>query len=59
MQPLGRVSQADAPSVGRGLARNAPMMGDNPCMDPKTIKIVALVLIVCLVGMTFLGLLFF
>jgi hypothetical protein len=36
-----------------------PPVGDDSCMDPKTVKIVALVLIVCLVGMTFLGMLFF
>jgi len=34
-------------------------VGDDVDMDPKFVKIVALVLVVCLVGMTFLGLLFF
>jgi hypothetical protein len=37
----------------------SPELGDDSCMDPKTVKIIALVLIVCLVGMTFLGLIFF
>jgi hypothetical protein len=30
-------------------------VGDDVAMDPKTMKIVALVLIVCLVGMVFIG----
>jgi phage shock protein PspC (stress-responsive transcriptional regulator) len=34
-------------------------MGDDWSMDPKTVKIVSVVLIVCLIGATFVGVLFF
>jgi hypothetical protein len=44
---------------GRACAGSARLVGDDGHMDPKFVKIVALVLVVCLVGMTFLGLLFF
>jgi hypothetical protein len=30
-------------------------VGDDGRMDPKTVKIIALVLIICLVGMVFIG----
>ncbi len=30
-------------------------MGDDGAMDPKNVKIVAVVLIACLVGMVFIG----
>jgi hypothetical protein len=39
--------------------RNTGSVGDDVSMDPKIVKTIALVLVVCLVGMTFLGLLFF
>ncbi len=34
-------------------------MGDDSSMDQQTVKIVAVVLIVCLIGATFVGVLFF
>jgi hypothetical protein len=48
-----------APATDRSVAQESSAVGDDGPMDPKIVKIIALVLVFCLVGMTFLGLLFF
>jgi hypothetical protein len=41
--------------VGPTFAGFAPAMGDDGRMDQKNVKIIAVLLIVCLIGMVFIG----
>jgi hypothetical protein len=42
-----------------GLPGKSSPVGDDGPMDPQIVKIIAVVLILCLIGATFVGLLFF
>ncbi len=56
------VSVAAAPAHARTTARlpgKSCPVGDDGAMDPQIVKIIAVVLIVCLIGATFVGVLFF
>jgi phage shock protein PspC (stress-responsive transcriptional regulator) len=56
------ISVAAAPAHARTTAwlpgKSGPV-GDDGGMDPQIVKIIAVVLIVCLIGATFVGVLFF
>jgi hypothetical protein len=45
----------DAPPRARSRAGKSQPVGDDGRMDSKIVKIIALVLIICLVGMVFIG----